>query len=178
MRSRGVANRVALALVGSALIAGAATATGTAGAMGIGAGVASVRARLGEHPTAAPALVGCLGLFLGVTLLVARVRGRAPRRRLSLTAPGCTLDAGALRRAVRGGCAEIPGVVRARCRLTGTGARPRLAVTLHLDPGARPDEVLAALTTTVLPPVAALLPPRLDTEVRLRVRRPRAGRTV
>ncbi|MFD4245709.1 hypothetical protein ACFWP3_29570 [Streptomyces sp. NPDC058525] len=174
MRSRGAANRAALGLTGFILCITAASWArwGTVGSPPH-LDLTPVRDRLSGHPTAALTVLGCLGLLLGMALLKAQFRGRVPRR-LPLTSPRCSLDSRALRRAARTGCTAVPGVVRARCRLNGSVKRPELTLILHLDCRARPDDVLTAIGTSVLPSLAALLAPQpLNTRILLRVQRPR-----
>ncbi|MFJ3876888.1 hypothetical protein ACIPW5_05470 [Streptomyces sp. NPDC090077] len=174
-RSRRAANRTVLGLAGLALVTAAAAPAGVLRGLRAGARLCPgpVRELLTGHPTAAAAVCGCLGILLGAALLAAQLPGRTPRR-LPLGAPRCSLDG----RAVRLACTRIPGVARARCRLTGTRRRPELALTLRLHPDACPQEVLDAVGATVLPPVAALLTPQPGTHIRLHVRRPRSGRAV
>ncbi|MFF9340475.1 hypothetical protein ACF1CG_12100 [Streptomyces sp. NPDC014773] len=172
MRSRTVANRTALALAGLALLAPGAAA-----------------ARWGEERilTAAlqhlePAdhrlLLAASGAALAASLVLLTAQIPRPgRRRLSLPAPGCRLDSRAVRHAVGTGCAAVPGVVRARCRLTGRRGTVRLAITLTVNGAVHPGEVLAAVADGVLTQIAPLLAPRrLHTRIRLRVRRPRPYR--
>ena len=99
--------------------------------------------------------------------------------RLRLPAPGCRLDSRAVRHAVRTGCVAVPGVVRARCRLTGRGGAMCLSVTLTVQGTAHPDEVMTAVTDGVLAQITPLLAPRrLHIRIRLRVQRPRPHRAL
>ncbi|MFK0221225.1 hypothetical protein ACIQWN_23920 [Streptomyces vinaceus] len=172
MRSPTVANRMVLALAGTALLITATVAAR-------GAENPIVHAALGQVRRYAPGsliLAGCLALAASVVLLTAQIPRRAPRR-LRLRAPGCHLDSRAVRRAVRTQCSTLPGVVRARCRLTGRGHAMSLAITLTVDGTAHPADLLAAVSDGVLPQVAALLTPRrLETRIRLHVQRPRRHR--
>ncbi|MFF4299539.1 hypothetical protein ACFY0N_38500 [Streptomyces vinaceus] len=172
MRSRTVANRMVLALAGTALLVAATVAAR-------GAENQLVHAALGHVRRSAPGsqiLAGCLTLAASVVLLTAQIPRRAPRR-LRLPAPGCHLDSRAVGRAVRTQCSTLSGVVRARCRLTGRGNTMSLAITLTVDSTAHPADLLAAVSDGVLPQIAALLTPRrLETRIRLHVQRPRPHR--
>lgn len=164
MRSRAAVNRTVLALAGSALMACASP--------GGGFTLHEVAQRAEEAVPGARIWAGCLGLLAGVLLLAAQTGRRAPAR-LPLPGPGCSLDRRAVRLAVQAGCAQLPGVVRARCRLAGRGRRLRLVVVLRLTGRARPGETVAAVAEGLLPQFAALLAPRrLDTRIHVTVRRP------
>ncbi|MGT2532804.1 hypothetical protein ACU4GG_41375 [Streptomyces nojiriensis] len=174
MRSRGVANRMVLALAGITLLAAAAATVGGAGDQVVDAGLRRVR-QAGIGPLI---LTICLALATSLVLLTAQIPRRAPRR-LDLPTPGCHLDSRAVRRAVRTGCSAVPGIVRTRCSLTDRGNAMTLSVTLTMDSTARPSEVLAAVTHGVLAQIASLLAPRrLKTRIRLRVQRPRPHRVL
>ncbi|MFI0829720.1 hypothetical protein ACH4Q7_35585 [Streptomyces roseolus] len=173
MRSRTVANRAALALTGLAFLAwGAAVWWGeekifTAGLRHL---------EPAEHRLLLAA--SSAGLAASLVLLTAQIPLPA-RRRLRLPAPGCRLDSRAIRHAVRTGCVAVPGVVRARCRLTGRGGAMCLSVTLTVQGTAHPDEVMTAVTDGVLAQITPLLAPRrLRTRIRLRVQRPRPHRAL
>lgn len=172
MRSRTLANRMVLALSGLALLAAAA-------ATARGAEDQFVHAGLSHLPQArlAPLIIGgCLALAASLALLTAQIPRRAPRR-LSLQEPGCHLDSRAIRQAVQAGCSAVPGVVRARCRLTGRGHRMSLAIVLTVDRAAHLGDILTAVSDGVLPQIAIVLTPRrLETRIRLRVQRPRPRR--
>ncbi|MGW5002689.1 hypothetical protein ACWEP8_34105 [Streptomyces hydrogenans] len=173
MRSRAaVADRAALALAGTALLAGAAGATRWGGDRILRTGLRYLE-QAGHGPVA---LAGLLGTALWCCLLATRLPRPAPRR-LRLPAPGCSLDSRAVRRAVRARCSAVPGVVRARCRLTRRGRRLDLSLTLTLDRGTNPAAVLTDVSTTVLPPFTTLLTPgRLSTRIHLTVPRHRRRR--
>ncbi|MFE1349268.1 hypothetical protein [Streptomyces sp. NPDC058757] len=174
MRSRTVANRTALALVGLALLASGAAAVPRGGERVLAAALR----HLGHTDHRLLVAAGGAALAGALVLLTAQLP-RPARRRLDLAAPGCRLDSRAVRRAVRDGCAALPGVVRARCRLTGGRRTTRLAVTLTLDATAHPGDVLTAVSDSVLTQVAPLLAPRrLDTRIRLQVRRARPRRAL
>ncbi|MFF2191322.1 hypothetical protein [Streptomyces sp. NPDC058157] len=172
MRSRTVANRAALTLTGLALIAAGAAAT-----------------RWGEENVLTAALrhleqadhrlllaAGAVGLAASFFLATAQIP-RPARRRLALPAPHCVLDSRAVRQAVRAGCAAVPGVMRARCRLTGRRHTMRLAITLTVSATAHPGDVVTTVSDIALTHIAPLLAPRrLRTRIRLQVRRPREVR--
>ncbi|MFF0483009.1 hypothetical protein [Streptomyces sp. NPDC004435] len=168
-----LANRSMLALSGCALLAAAAGAARWGGHDVLRAGLRHVE-RAGHGYVA---LAGLLGTVAGLWLLAAQLPRRAPRR-LRLAAPGCSLDRRAVRRAVRTGCSTVPGVVRARSRLTRDGRSLGLSLTLRIACGTDPGTVLAHVSTVVLPPVEALLGPRPPrTRILLTVARPKARRT-
>ncbi|MFE0579643.1 hypothetical protein [Streptomyces sp. NPDC058874] len=168
MGSRTVFNRMVLAVAGLALLTAAAATAGRVESEAADAAVRQVR----QAGPGLLILVCLLALAASLVLLTAQIPRRAPRR-LGLLAPGCHLDSAAVRRAVRTGCSAVPGIVRARCRLTGRGPTMTLAVTLTVDSRAHPGEVLAAVTHGVLTQIAAVLSPRhLKTRIRVRVQRP------
>ncbi|WP_051804254.1 hypothetical protein [Streptomyces griseus] len=174
MRSRTTANRTALGLAGTALLVLGAAAV----RWGEEELLTAVLRRLEQ--TDHRLLLAASGAALAASLVLLAAQIPLPaRRRLSLRSPGCRLDSRAVRRAVRTGCAAVPGVVRARCRLTGRRGTMRLALTLTVNGTAHPDEVLTAVADGVLGQIAPLLAPRrLDTRIRLRVRRPRPHRAL
>ncbi|MFE6225934.1 hypothetical protein [Microtetraspora glauca] len=172
MRSRPVANRTALALAGLAL-----SASGVAAVLGA---EDRILAALSRHPDHADhrllIAAGGAALAAALVLLTAQIP-RPVRRRLQLAVPGCGLDSRAVRHAVQAGCTAVPGVARARCRLTGGRRTTRLTLTLTLNATAHPGDVLTAVSDGVLHQIAPLLTPRrLHTRIRLRVRRPRPRR--
>ncbi|MFD4244546.1 hypothetical protein ACFWP3_23570 [Streptomyces sp. NPDC058525] len=180
MPSLAMVNRAVLAIAGLTLLT-AATSAGPWGgfASTLRTSVSQVRNRLPEsHTQIALTVVGCLGLLCGLALLALQVRGRT-QRSLPLAAARGSLDCRALLRSVRTGCTKVPGVARARCRLTGPGRRKELAIVLYLERGACPQDVLAAVGAGVLPQIAAFLAPRpVHARIRLIVRgapRPRAA---
>ncbi|MFF8409488.1 hypothetical protein [Streptomyces omiyaensis] len=163
-----VVNRVVLALAGAVLLAGAASAARWGGDRVLHAGLRQLEQAGGGFA----ALAGALGAAAGLALLAAQPPRRPPRR-LRLAAPGCSLDGRALRRAVRAGCSGVPGVVRTGCRLARRGRDLELSLTLRIACGTDPGEVLARVSTGVLPPFEELLAPRrLATRIRLTVRHP------
>ncbi|GGY38493.1 hypothetical protein [Streptomyces omiyaensis] len=173
MRSRTVANRTALALTGLALLASGAAATRWGEERILTAALRHL------EPTDHRLLLAASSAALAASLVLLTAQIRRPgRRRLNLPAPGCQLDSRAVRHAVRTGCAAVPGVVRARCSLTGRRGTMRLAITLTVNGTAHPGEVLTAVADGVLPQITPLLTPRrLHTRIRLRVQRPRPHRT-
>lgn len=174
MRSRTVANRAVLALAGLTLVAAAAVAAGRGEKQVVDAGLGHLR-----QAWAGPLiLAGCLALTASLALLIAQIPRRAPRR-LSLPEPGCQLDSRAVRHAVQAACSAVPGIVRARCRLTGRGHTMDLAIVLTVENSAHPGHILAAVSDGVIPQIAPLLAPRrLQTRIRLTVQRPRPHRVL
>ncbi|MEU2657283.1 hypothetical protein ABZ615_18395 [Streptomyces sp. NPDC007325] len=167
-------NRTALTLAGLAVLA----LSGAAATSGGHRVVASGLRRLEEAGPHAVVLTGGLGVVVGMCLLAAQ-SPRSASRRLRLPAPGCSLDSRAVRRAVRVLCSAVPGVTRARCRLTRHGDGLKLSVSLVLSCAAHPDDVLSEFSDRVLPQItASLAPRRLRTCVRLTVRRTRSRRAV
>ncbi|AZM93553.1 hypothetical protein [Streptomyces sp. W1SF4] len=174
MRNRTVANRTALALSGLALLTAGAAATWWGDGKTL---VAAVR-HLEEADRGLLLTATSTALAASMALLTAQIP-RPARRRLNLPAPGCRLDSRALRHAVRAGCATVPGVVRARCRLTGRRRTMRLTITLTVRGSAHPGDVLTAVADGVLVQIEPLLTPRrLHTRIRLQVQRPRPHRAL
>ncbi|MFF2776051.1 hypothetical protein ACFVU3_14190 [Streptomyces sp. NPDC058052] len=167
-----VANRLVLALAGTALLAAAASAARWGEGPVMRAGLRHVE----QAGVGGSLLAGLVGTAAGLVLLAAQLPRRAPRR-LRLAAPGCLLDSRAVRRAVQVACSTVPGVDRTRCRLTRRGRRLELSLTLRIACGTDPGEVLAHVSTVVVPPFEALLAPRrLVARIHLTVRRPRSRR--
>ncbi|MFH8259287.1 hypothetical protein [Streptomyces roseolus] len=174
MRSRTMVNRMVLALTGLALLASGAAA----GWWGEEKAFTSSLRHLEQADHRLLLAGGSAALAASLVLLAVQIP-RPARRRLNLPAPGCRLDSRAVRHAVRAGCAAVPGVVRARCRLTGHRGTMRLAITLTVNGTTHPDEVLTAVADGVLVQIAPLLTPRrLHTRIRLQVQRPRPHRAL
>ncbi|MFI8360489.1 hypothetical protein ACIGD1_10035 [Streptomyces sp. NPDC085612] len=172
MRSRTVANRTALTVTGLALM--------TAGATAIRWGEENILTAALRHLEQADQRLllagGVAGLGASLFLIIVQIP-RPARRRLDLPAPHCQLDSRAVRQAVQAGCAALPGVVRARCSLTGHRRTTRLAITLTVNATAHPGDVLTAVSDRVLTQIVPLLAPRrLRTRIRLQVQRPRRHR--
>ncbi|MFD7033523.1 hypothetical protein ACFWAR_36410 [Streptomyces sp. NPDC059917] len=128
--------------------------------------------RSGWDPAAAGAVLLLASSSAAVLLLQLR---RRIVRRLPLSAPGTTLETGALTTAVTARLRPLPGVVAVRGSLRGTPAHPCLGTRLVLDDTASPRQVLTALTTDVMPEARRFLTPHpLTAEARITVRaRPR-----
>ncbi|MBB5933779.1 hypothetical protein [Streptomyces zagrosensis] len=109
------------------------------------------------------AVLGCLtvGLLVLAYWLLVQTGPREPRR-LALPGPASgterstgtaaraprpSLRTAALSHAMAAQAADVPGVRRARVRLTGGPRRPRARLTVILDTGADPRAVLTALCT-------------------------------
>ncbi|MFF2206231.1 hypothetical protein [Streptomyces sp. NPDC058145] len=90
----------------------------------------------------------CLGL-LALWWLLAQLRRRHPSQ-----VPvgeygaqqGLELSRGALSDAIAAEAVSLPGVARAKIRLTGRSARPRADITLPLTPATAPDAALKELS--------------------------------
>ncbi|MFE2875127.1 hypothetical protein ACFXG6_15310 [Streptomyces roseus] len=175
MRSRTVANRAALALIGIALLAAGAAAAWWGEEPILAAALRHLRhLRQADHRLLLAA--GAVGLAVSLFLVTVQVP-RPARRRLALSAPHCGLDSRAVRNAVQAGCVALPGVMRVRCRLTGRRHEMRLAITLTVNATAHPGDVLGAVSDIALTRIGPLLAPRrLRTRIRLQVRRPRPYR--
>ncbi|MFE3581219.1 hypothetical protein [Streptomyces vinaceus] len=172
MRSRTVANRTALALTGITLLAAGAAVT----SWGKEHTLAAALRHLQQADHRLLLAAGAVGLAASLFLVTVQIP-RPARRRLALPVPHCSLDSRAVRHAVQGGCAALPGVIRVRCRLTGRRHEMRLAVTLTVNPTAHPGDVLAAVWDIALTRIVPLLAPRrLSTRIRLQVQRPRPHR--
>ncbi|MGW0565077.1 hypothetical protein ACWDZ4_31910 [Streptomyces sp. NPDC003016] len=125
-----------------------------------------------------PAVIALAGAVTAASFgwLVAQGPGRGPRR-LALAHPALHLRTRTLVRAVRTEAEAVPGVVRARVRLSGRAARPRLAMAVLLEPEARPAAVLERLAGEQLRAArTAAGRERLVLSVRFRVRGHRTGR--
>lgn len=189
-RTRSVVNRAVLALLGLALMAGGGWLASAA---------PSVRHRLPRwwHPPIAhTVLVGpadlarmrAHGWWTPVVVAVAAValitaliglagqvrRGRA--RELPLSGGAVRVRTRALAQAIAGH-ADIPGVARARVRLSVRRNRIDAEVLMRLSPGADPGTVTRELAREVLPWARAAVAPRpIRVDVRLAMRTGHIGR--
>ncbi|HET6858524.1 MAG TPA: hypothetical protein VFH94_15720, partial [Streptomyces sp.] len=125
-------------------------------------------------------LVVVSGVMVGLLCwLAAQAPARRPRR-LALPRPALHLSTRALTRAVRADAEAVPGVARARVRLSGNArrGRSRLALAVLLEPGAGPAAVLAGLSGEPLRAArTAAGAGQLALSVRFRVRSHRTRRT-
>ncbi|MEW2071451.1 hypothetical protein [Streptomyces sp. NPDC007346] len=195
MIGRGAVNRVLLGTVGLALLGGGALL-----AVGDGSGLGRVGravpawwsgraaegalldrgglARLRENGWWTPVVVVALALVLALCVrwFVAQVATSGPRW-VGLRGAGLTLRRRAWERAMTSQAAAVDGVAHARVRLAG---RPlRAAVTLVVEPEARPAEVVRRVAAGVVTDARRCAGVRaLPTDVRVRVagRRERRAR--
>ncbi|MFB8105774.1 MULTISPECIES: hypothetical protein [unclassified Streptomyces] len=191
---RGVVNRGLLGAVGLTLLAGGALlAVGDGSGLGRAArevpgwwsgraaeGVLLDReglARLRENGWWTPAVIVALTLVLALLLrwFAGQVSASGPRR-VGLRGPGLTLRRRAWERAMTAQAAAVDGVAHARVRLAG---RPlRAAVTLVVEPEARPAEVVRRVADGVVADARRCAGVRaLPTDVRVRVANRRERRT-
>ncbi len=194
IRSRGVVNRALLGTVGLALLAG-----GVLLAVGDGSGLGRIGrdvpgrwaeraadgvlldrdglARLRENGWWTPAVIGALILVLAlfVRWFALQVSASGPRW-VDLRAPGLTLRRRTWERAMTEQAVAVEGVARARVRLSG---RPlRAAVTLVVEPEARPAEVVRRVAAGMVTDARRCAGVRgLPTDVRVRVANRRERRT-
>ncbi|MFG2834316.1 hypothetical protein ACGFYE_04890 [Streptomyces zaomyceticus] len=174
MSDRTAANRTVLALTGLALLTAGIAATRQADDRILTAAVRHLQQA--DHRLLLAA--GSAGLAAALALLAAQIPRPAPRR-LDLSAPGCRLDRRAVRHATQVGCAAVPGVLRARCRLTGNRRMMQMSLTLTVNSTAHPGDVLTAVSDSVLAQITPLLTPRrLHTRIRLHVPSPRSRRAL
>ncbi|MFJ6571799.1 alkaline shock response membrane anchor protein AmaP [Streptomyces sp. NPDC091292] len=193
--SRGPVNRVLLGLLGAGLVVGggwvAVTALVERGDVGFGLPgwwpTPDAGARLLDRDSLSrmqgygwwvPVVFAVSAvLFLAfVWWFLAQTRTRR-QRNLTLPAPEVRLRTRALARAVEADADRLPEVSGSRARIDSTRARPRVTLTVDLEPRAEPAGVLRAL---VAGPVerarTATGADRVDTVVRFRNPRHRAGR--
>lgn len=191
---RGAVNRVLLGTVGLVLLGGGALL-----AVGDGSGLGQVGrevpgwwseraaegvlldrdglARMRENGWWTPAVIAALVLVLALSVrwLAAHVSASGPRW-VSLRSTGLTLRRRAWERAMTSQAAAVDGVAHARVRLAG---RPlRAAVTLVVEPEARPAEVVRRVAAGVVADARRCAGVRaLPTDVRVRVANRRERRT-
>lgn len=184
--ARSTGRRVGLAVAGGLLVAGGAAALAGEPAVAgrLPAGVPTFASgttwvdpaaldawRDAGWWTAAVLAVLAVTALLSAVLLVRQARTGTPRR-LPLRHAGADLAARALGDAVGERLRTLPGVVRARVRVTGRPADPVLRIALTLADTARPAELVAPHVDMVLAEARAFLAPRpVRAEVRCRVRR-------
>ncbi|MFI6697396.1 hypothetical protein ACIBJC_00180 [Streptomyces sp. NPDC050509] len=180
-RPRNVTNRALLTALGAALVCagGWALAGNTAvrellprglpaadpGAVFAGRGALG-RAR--EQGWWTPSVIAGLSLVLLALVwwLLAQARTRQPGV-LALPRPGLGLRAGALARAMAERTERLPGVDRARVRLSGRPRRLLATIDVRLSPGADPSGVVERVTAEVLADARASgAPVRVDARVR------------
>ncbi|MEE1798485.1 hypothetical protein PUR57_07310 [Streptomyces sp. JV176] len=181
-RPRNVTNRALLTVPGAALVcAGGWALAGNAavrerlprglpaadpgGAVLVGRGALG-RAR--EQGWWTPSVIAVLSLVLLALVwwLLAQARTRQPGV-LALPRPGLGLRAGALARAMAEQTERLPGVDRARVRLSGRPRRLLATVDVRLSPGADPSGVVERVTAGVLADARASgAPVRVDARVR------------
>ncbi|MFF2848056.1 hypothetical protein ACFVT5_17315 [Streptomyces sp. NPDC058001] len=193
--SRGAVNRVLLGLLGAGLAVGggwvAVTSLVERGDVGFGLPgwwpAPDAGARLVDRDALSRAqgygwwvpvvFAASAVLFLALAWwFLGQTRTRRPRH-LVLPKPGVRLRTRALARAVEADADRLAEVSGSRARIDDTGARPRVTLTVDLEPRAEPAGVLRAL---VAGPVerarTATGACRVDTVVRFRHPRHRAGR--
>jgi len=174
-------NRVALAILGLALIVGGAlglsAATGAVSWRSPGDTYGDIAAGAADHPlawTAAAAACGLALVVLGLWWAWRQVAPRADRGRLSTavvahTSRGrTTLEPAAMARAAAADLARVDGVTRARVRLVGLGPVPDLIAWLDLSVDADITAVQAGLEQPLSRVTHALGTTVIDCDLRLR----------
>ncbi|MFE2526268.1 hypothetical protein ACFXEL_18720 [Streptomyces sp. NPDC059382] len=184
--ARSIARRVVLAVAGGLLVTGGAAAlaaepavagrlpagvpTFATGTTWVDPGALDAWRAATWWPAAALAALAVTAL-LSAVLLVRQAR-TGTLRRLPLRHTGADLAGRALRDAVGERLRIVPGVARARVRVTGRPDDPVLRIALTLEDTARPADVLGSHVAAVLDEARVFLAPRpLPAEVRCRVRR-------
>ncbi|MFE3826185.1 hypothetical protein [Streptomyces sp. NPDC059092] len=180
-RPRNVTNRTLLTVLGAALVcAGGWALTGNTAVRerlprGLpAADPAAVRAGRGllgaarEQGWWTPTVIAALSLALPALVwwLLAQVWTRRPGV-LPLSRPGIGLRAGALARAMAEQTERLPGVDRARVRLSGRPRRLLATIDVRLSAGADPSGVVERIATGVMADARACATPvRVDARVR------------
>ncbi|MEV7091053.1 hypothetical protein AB0O07_35210 [Streptomyces sp. NPDC093085] len=126
-------------------------------------------ARAREHGWWTPTVIAVLAVAVLALAwwLLAQVRTRQPGV-VALPVPGLGVRAGALARAMTEQTERLPGVARARVRLSGRPRRLLATVDVHPEPDADPARLLASLAAGVVADARSSgAPLRLDARVRI-----------